>query len=43
MPQGAILKDAAKVSPGDIIKTKMHKGAIVSQVTEVKPDAGNKI
>ena len=35
MPHGAILKDAANVSPGDTIKTRLHKGEIVSKVTEV--------
>jgi exodeoxyribonuclease VII large subunit len=39
MPQEEIIKDAGAVKPGDLIKSRVHKGEIVSKVTEVKPDA----
>ena len=32
MPEGAIIKDTQSIKTGDIIKTKLHQGAIVSQV-----------
>jgi exodeoxyribonuclease VII large subunit len=35
MPQGEIIKASSYVKPGDTIKTKLHKGGILSQVTEV--------
>jgi exodeoxyribonuclease VII large subunit len=39
MPDGAILKDAAQVKPGDAISTLLHKGAVVSRVEEARgPD-----
>jgi len=38
--QGAILKDAAKLKPGDKLKTVLHKGAFTSAVLEVFSDEG---
>ena len=35
MPEGEILKEAKMINTGDIIKTKLHKGEILSRVTEV--------
>jgi exonuclease VII large subunit len=35
MPQEAIIKDAACVKAGEVIKTKLHKGEILSQVKGV--------
>jgi len=35
MPEGAIMKDAKLIKVGDTLKTKLHKGEILSQVTEV--------
>jgi exodeoxyribonuclease VII large subunit len=35
MPEGAIIKDAAKLKPGDLIKTILAKGAFLSAVQEV--------
>ena len=32
MPEGKIIKDAQFIKTGDVIKTKLHQGAIVSQV-----------
>ena len=43
MPQGAIIKDAGQIKPGDKLKTVLHKGAFISLVQEVidgKPEAG---
>ncbi len=36
MPEDAIIKDIKSVNIGDIIKTRMHRGEIVSQVKELK-------
>lgn len=38
MPQGAILKDAGMIKPGDKLKTVLHKGAFTSLVQEVFSD-----
>ena len=38
MPQGAILKDAGTIKPGDKLKTVLHKGAFTSAVLEVFND-----
>jgi len=35
MPQEKIIKDAAAVRTGEFIKTRLHKGEILSEVTEV--------
>lgn len=35
LPQGKTIKDSRGLSAGDIIKTKLHKGEVLSQVTEV--------
>jgi len=35
IPESAILKDAKSIKVGDMVKTKLHKGEILSQVTEV--------
>ena len=32
LPEGAILKDASNVRPGDLLNTKLHNGEIVSRV-----------
>ncbi|MFA4842447.1 MAG: exodeoxyribonuclease VII large subunit [Candidatus Omnitrophota bacterium] len=34
-PEGIIVKDAKSLKNGDTIKTRLHKGEIISQVTEV--------
>lgn len=36
MPEESILKDATPIKIGDRVKTKLHKGEILSKVTEVK-------
>jgi len=36
MPQGAVVKDIKILEAGDTIKTRLHKGEILSKVTEVK-------
>jgi len=36
IPDGLIIKDSKMIKTGDRIKTKLHKGEIFSQVTEVK-------
>jgi exodeoxyribonuclease VII large subunit len=38
LPEGKIIKDALSLKSGDRIKTKVHKGEIVSSVLEVKPE-----
>ena len=35
LPEGAIIKDAAKLKIDDKIKTVLHKGAFISKVKEV--------
>lgn len=35
LPENLILKDVRALKPGDIIKTRLHKGEAVSKVTEV--------
>jgi exodeoxyribonuclease VII large subunit len=35
LPQAAIVKDAGALEPGEIIKTRLHKGEVVSKITEV--------
>jgi exodeoxyribonuclease VII large subunit len=40
MPEGAILKDASNVRPGDLISTRLHKGEVVSRVEKIDPEAG---
>jgi len=39
MPDGAILKDAAAVIPGDLIRSRLHEGEVLSRV--VKQDAAD--
>ena len=41
MPGGAVLKDAAEVSPGDVIHTRFHRGEILSIVKNRKNDSGS--
>jgi exodeoxyribonuclease VII large subunit len=41
MPQGAIVKDASAIKPGDKLKTVLHKGAFTSAVLEVFSDERN--
>ena len=36
MPQDKIIKDASSMKEGDMIKTRLHKGEILSQIKEVK-------
>ncbi|MFA5344864.1 MAG: exodeoxyribonuclease VII large subunit [Candidatus Omnitrophota bacterium] len=36
MPEGAILKNKESIRPGDILKTKLHQGEILSKVMEAK-------
>jgi len=36
MPQGVIIKDSLTLKPGDSIKTRLHKGELISQITEIK-------
>lgn len=36
MPEGAIIKDIKAINIGDTIKTKLHKGEVLSQIKEVK-------
>jgi hypothetical protein len=38
LPEGAIIKDAAKLKTGDTIKTVLEKGAFISSVKEVFSD-----
>jgi exodeoxyribonuclease VII large subunit len=43
LPGGSILKDARGLKAGTHIKTKLHKGQILSEVKEVIYDGGNEI
>jgi exodeoxyribonuclease VII large subunit len=36
MPEGVILKDSRLIKTGDSLRTRLHRGEILSQVTEVK-------
>ncbi len=36
MPEGLIIKEAGALSAGDLIKTRVHQGEILSKITEVK-------
>jgi len=36
MPESAIIKDNRFVKEGDLIKTRLHKGELISRITEVK-------
>jgi len=36
MPEGVILKDAAAVTPGDLISTRLHEGEVLSRVEKDK-------
>jgi len=38
MPGSTVIKDAALIKEGDIIKTRLDKGEVLSRVTEVKRD-----
>jgi exodeoxyribonuclease VII large subunit len=38
VPQGEIIKEARSLKAGDRIRTKVHKGEIISGVLEVKPE-----
>jgi exodeoxyribonuclease VII large subunit len=35
MPQAEVIKNTQNLKPGDTIKTRLHKGEIISKVTEV--------
>jgi exodeoxyribonuclease VII large subunit len=37
-PQGAVVKDAASLSPGERVKTMLGKGAFISKVEEISKD-----
>ncbi len=39
----AIIKDASSVRPGDVIESRLHKGAMISTVTEVRSDGRDKV
>lgn len=43
MPQGRILKEAKIARIGETIKTRLHEGELLSQITEVNKNGGNKI
>lgn len=36
LPEGTIVKDAAELSPGDLLKTRLHAGEVVSRVEKPK-------
>lgn len=36
MPQGAVVKDASLLKAGDMIKSRVHRGQILSEITEVE-------
>lgn len=40
MPEGAILKDAAAVMPGDLISTRLHEGEVLSRVEKQNAEDG---
>jgi exodeoxyribonuclease VII large subunit len=40
MPEGAIVKDASRLKPGDVVKTILGKGSFLSSVQEVNEDEG---
>lgn len=35
--QGEIVKDVRRVSVGDVVRTRLHKGSLVSKVTDINP------
>jgi len=39
IPEGRIIRDLRLIKPGDILKTRLHKGIVLSRVTEVNKDA----
>jgi len=41
LPAGQVIKDPAMVKAGDLIKTRLHKGEIVSFVREVNKYGGS--
>ncbi|MDP2940801.1 MAG: exodeoxyribonuclease VII large subunit [Candidatus Omnitrophota bacterium] len=43
LPEGRVIKDAALAKTGDLIKTRLHKGEIVSFVREVNKNGGSQI
>lgn len=43
MPELAVVKSSESIKSGDTIKTKLHRGEIISQVLEVKENGGDKI
>ena len=43
MPQGAIIREASQIKPGDKLKTVLHKGAFLSLVQEVIRDEGKNV
>jgi exodeoxyribonuclease VII large subunit len=40
---GGILKDAGEVRPGQRLRTRVHRGAIVSEVKEVESHGGDEV
>jgi exodeoxyribonuclease VII large subunit len=43
LPEGAIISDAKFLKTGESIKTRLHKGEVISQVMEVNRDGGDKV
>jgi hypothetical protein len=41
MPKAEILKDTKFIKVGDTIKTKLHLGEFLSQITQVNKDEGH--
>jgi exodeoxyribonuclease VII large subunit len=35
--QGEIVKDARQISVGDVVRTRLHKGSMVSKITDINP------
>jgi hypothetical protein len=40
LPEGQIVKDAAKLKPGDKIKTVLNKGSFISLVEDILNEKG---
>ncbi len=43
LPENSVIKETRLIKTGDTIKTRLHRGEILSKVTEVNKDGGNKI
>jgi exodeoxyribonuclease VII large subunit len=39
MPEGVILKDASEVGPGDMLRTKLHRGEVFSRVEKTRKES----